>query len=166
MESVSRGFAADRRPLTVSEAAAQLRVDAAHIRLLLRTGRLDGLRFGSQWVVSEESVERYRQRPHPPGRTFSEKVAWSLLAAHEGSEVPWRLHREEQARVSRYAQQSLASLSHRLRGRARPQRLSVGPRMHERLSEHPLWRAGGLDLARGDRLSVIYVPARGIEALI
>ena len=166
MEYVTDGLGDGERCYTVSETAAVLGVDRAHVRLLLRSGRLSGSRFGSQWAVHAVSVAHYLGQPHAVGRPFSEKIAWSVLAIYEDREPPWPLHRQELARVVRYAQTPIRDVAPRLRGRARAERLSVGPRVRERLQEHPLWRVGGADESVGARVSVIYVPSSAFNALI
>lgn len=166
MISVTDWLAEGDSLLTVGEAALALGVDASHLRLLLRQGKVGGHRLGSQWVLSGAAIEQYRDRPRSIGRPFSEKIAWSLLLRREGREVPWPLHREEQARVARYVQQPLSSLAQRLRGRAHAERLSVGPHVLERLHEHPRWRLGGVSESAGSRLTVVYVPKAAFEALL
>lgn len=45
--------------LTTTEAADRLGCTRHHIALLMRSGRVDGQRFGRYWMVCPDSLARY-----------------------------------------------------------------------------------------------------------
>jgi hypothetical protein len=45
--------------LSLREAAARTGVSASHLRLLGRTGRVEGQRIGSYWITTEAAVRAY-----------------------------------------------------------------------------------------------------------
>jgi DNA (cytosine-5)-methyltransferase 1 len=46
--------------LTVNQTAATLGVSEQHVRFMLRSGALQGERFGRQWVISADAIASYR----------------------------------------------------------------------------------------------------------
>jgi excisionase family DNA binding protein len=150
--------------LTVNEASQTLGVHPTQIRLLIRRGDLAGERIGSQWVISRVELDRFATRPHLAGRPFSQRIAWSLLAVLEGAVTPWTLTREEEARVRRYTERPLRDICLRLKGRARTERLSVGPGGIERLGDGQRWIRGAGPLQDG--CVVVYTSAGGVESFL
>jgi excisionase family DNA binding protein len=59
---------ADSDWVTVAEAAARTKYSPTQLRRLLREGRLEGKRFGRDWVLSLASVEAYQRTDPRPGR--------------------------------------------------------------------------------------------------
>lgn len=50
--------------LTVPQAAAELRISAPRVRVLLKTGRIPGAeKFGRDWIIPEAGLESVRERP-------------------------------------------------------------------------------------------------------
>ena len=49
------------------EAQAIFGLSSAHIRRLLASGRINGIKFGRDWIVERRSLERYMQHPPKPG---------------------------------------------------------------------------------------------------
>ncbi len=45
--------------MTTEDAAKKLGFHVEHVRRMLRNGALEGLKVGSMWVVSKESVDRH-----------------------------------------------------------------------------------------------------------
>jgi len=45
--------------LSLREAAARVGLSASHLRLLVRTGKVEAKRIGSYWVVTEAAVLAY-----------------------------------------------------------------------------------------------------------
>lgn len=45
--------------LSLREAAARTGISASHLRLLVRTARVEGQRIGSYWVTTEAAVRAY-----------------------------------------------------------------------------------------------------------
>jgi excisionase family DNA binding protein len=150
--------------MTVAQASLALGIHPTQIRLLIRRGDLAGERLGSQWVIPRGELERFAKRTTLAGRLFSERIAWTVIASLEGVATAWTLSREEQARVRSYAARPLGSLSIRLGGRGRIERLSVGPGGLERLDR-------GLSWIRGARASnsapvVAYTTEGDLEAFL
>ena len=54
--------------MTVTEAAESLGVDVAHVRLLIRTGKLKADKHGSLWLLTGAEVARYQRERKPAGR--------------------------------------------------------------------------------------------------
>jgi excisionase family DNA binding protein len=150
--------------MTVTQASVALGVHPTQVRLLVRRGDLAGERIGSQWVIPRSELARFATRPNLAGRLFSQRIAWSVIAALENEATTWTLTREEHARVRRYATRSLRDLSVRLGGRARSERLSVGPGGLERLEGGPRWIRGAV--LRGDGRIVAYTTESDLEAFL
>jgi excisionase family DNA binding protein len=56
------------RPLSVAEVAAALQASDSHVRRLLISQRLYGIKVGSVWAVYEEDLETFRRLRRPRGR--------------------------------------------------------------------------------------------------
>jgi excisionase family DNA binding protein len=54
--------------MSVSEAAAELRVSEAYVRRLLLSGRLYGIKIGPVWAVFPNDLDAFRQVRRGPGR--------------------------------------------------------------------------------------------------
>jgi excisionase family DNA binding protein len=150
--------------VTVTQASVALGVHPTQIRLLVRRGDLAGERLGSQWVIPRSELARLAARTNFAGRRFSQRIAWSVIAALAGETTPWTLTREEQARVRSYAARPLRDLSVRLGGRARSERLSVGPGGLERLDGATRWMRGAV--LRNDGRNVAYTTESDLEAFL
>ena len=55
-------------PITVQQAAEILDVAAAHVRLMIRRGRIAAVPFSGVWLVDEASVKNYAKVYRQPGR--------------------------------------------------------------------------------------------------
>lgn len=55
-------------PLTVKDAALILDVAEAHVRLMIKKGRIEATPFNGVWMVSEASVKHYAKVYRQPGR--------------------------------------------------------------------------------------------------
>lgn len=150
--------------MTVAQASVALGVHPTQVRLLVRRGDLAGERLGSQWVIPRSELARFATRPNLAGRLFSQRIAWSVIASLEGEAAPWTLTREERARVRSYAERPLRDLSVRLGGRARSERLSVGPGGLERLDSGPTWIRGAV--LGSDGRNVAYTTESDLEAFL
>ena len=155
-----------REFVSTAEASQLLGIDSSQVRVLIRTQVLPAERIGRQWFIGRTHIASYLEDAHEVGRAFSQRIAWSLLASREGVVVPWTLHRQERSRLHSYDQRPLRMLAQRLSGRARTSRVSVGPRVFERLAEHPTWRMGGLAGNSVFDVGIIYVPSSGYEAAL
>lgn len=47
--------------LNTRQVADELGIDDSRVRQLLRAGRLSGTKYGRDWLVSRQEVERYKQ---------------------------------------------------------------------------------------------------------
>ncbi|HEY7181061.1 MAG TPA: helix-turn-helix domain-containing protein [Blastocatellia bacterium] len=54
--------------LTVTQAAERLGVADAHVRLLIKQGKLKADKHGSLWLLTVEEVDRYQKEKKPRGR--------------------------------------------------------------------------------------------------
>lgn len=63
----------DRVLLSTAEASALSGFGAEHIQRLLRTGRLEGIKPGHDWLVYEDSLQTYLAQPRKPGPKGSRK---------------------------------------------------------------------------------------------
>lgn len=68
--------------LSVPDAANQLNVSPQRVRAMLRGGVLRGEQLGGRWLVDAASLNAAGK---PPGRPFSERVAWGLINVVEGN---------------------------------------------------------------------------------
>jgi excisionase family DNA binding protein len=59
---------ADTSSITTADAAEIIGCDEAYVRQLLIAGKVDGQKFGRDWMVSRESAEQYRQFRPATGR--------------------------------------------------------------------------------------------------
>ena len=67
---------AEDKILTVNETAERLGVEPAHVRLLIRTGKLIGEKFGRDWMVRLSAVADFEKLPAPTtGRPRGAKAA-------------------------------------------------------------------------------------------
>lgn len=156
--------------LSVNEAAQALGLSVARLRALAAAGALPAEFVGGRWVFRSSALPAGERRPLR-GRPLSARIAWAVLAALDGRPPPFSLHREERARVERYRARPFEELAPRLRARAGLRRLSVGPKLRERLREHPSWvdagqlRGGGVG-GGGQMIDVVYTPDHALEALV
>lgn len=55
-----------KKPITVEEAAQTLGVVPDHVRLLIRRGRIQAVRFSTVWLVDPVSVKKYLMAGRTP----------------------------------------------------------------------------------------------------
>jgi excisionase family DNA binding protein len=48
--------------LSISEAAHLLKVSRQRVHVMLQSGKLDGVKVGSTWIIHRDSVEAYMAR--------------------------------------------------------------------------------------------------------
>lgn len=86
--------------MTVRDAAALLGVDPSRVRALLRSGALAGQRFGSQWMVRQDAVERRAELVGAGARSraLSARTAWAAADILDGGKAAW-LTTSERARL-------------------------------------------------------------------
>lgn len=56
------------RYLSTTEAAAALHVDPSRVRLLCKLGRIETIKVGNTYAISEHELERFAALRRPPGR--------------------------------------------------------------------------------------------------
>ena len=95
--------------LSVSEAAAQLRVSPVRVRAMLRDGLVDGQKIGDRWFVDQLSLEHRHGAKAPVGRPLEEVNAWAalFLASDALSQATPTLFREPEP---------VAAITHSLQG--------------------------------------------------
>ena len=54
--------------ISLQKAAKLTGLTPGHIRLLVRNGEIWGMKFGRNWVTTEEAVKEYQARANPRGR--------------------------------------------------------------------------------------------------
>jgi excisionase family DNA binding protein len=66
--------------ITTKEAAELTSYNATHVRWLIREGRIEGRKFGRDWMVQRQSLEEYAEEmkklgraKHDPWRTGARK---------------------------------------------------------------------------------------------
>ncbi len=57
----------NRECITTPEAAKRSGLSTNHLSRLLRTGGLEGVQLGREWLVYIDSLEKYMATPHKPG---------------------------------------------------------------------------------------------------
>ncbi|MCK5892639.1 helix-turn-helix domain-containing protein [Aeromicrobium sp.] len=81
--------------LSVAEFAGAVGVSVARARQLAASGRVRAVKVGSQWVIADSEVNRWRALPSRP---MSERVAWTAAAMADGQSVDW-LESSERSRL-------------------------------------------------------------------
>ncbi|MCY7365895.1 MAG: helix-turn-helix domain-containing protein [Frankiaceae bacterium] len=86
--------------MTVRDAAARLGVDPSRVRALVGSGALAGRRFGSQWMVRRDAVERRAELVGAGARSraMSARTAWAAADLLDGGKATW-LTTSERARL-------------------------------------------------------------------
>jgi excisionase family DNA binding protein len=60
--------------ISLQKAAKLTGLTPGHIRLLVRNGEIWGMKFGRNWVTTEEAVKDYQARANPRGRPKKSKA--------------------------------------------------------------------------------------------
>ncbi len=90
----------DVTEMTVRDAAELLGVDPSRVRALVGSGALAGRRFGSQWMVRQDAVERRAELVGAGARSraMSARTAWAAADLLDGGKAAW-LTTSERARL-------------------------------------------------------------------
>lgn len=159
--------------LSVAEAAAQLGVNEARVRALLKAGRLEGDKQAGRWLVDRRGVWRRQRAGGRRGRRLRPANAWGVLALASGLHAGW-LGPGERYRMRRLLERDeVEGLRPSLEARAEVRRYHAHPGVLRDLGEHPaLIRTGvsaaaahNLGLVAGDEIDA-YAPARVIDKLV
>jgi excisionase family DNA binding protein len=57
----------NRECITTPEASRRSGLSKNHLARLLRSGALEGVQLGREWLVYTDSLEKYMASPHKPG---------------------------------------------------------------------------------------------------
>lgn len=91
--------------LTQREAARRLGVSERRISALRASGRLDSFPVGDGTLITEDSVRRQARWQGTSGRPYSPDMAFGMLYALSGFDVPW-LGRQQRYRLRGYLMQA------------------------------------------------------------
>lgn len=159
--------------LSVSDAAADLRVNESRVRAMLQAGRLQGVKLGGRWLVDGRGVERRMRAGASRGRHLRPRNAWGLMSLASGEQAPW-LSAGERYRMRRLLDDNeLPALRSRLDERATAHRFRAHPGVLRRLGAHrrlvltgaSAASARGLELVAGQELDA-YVPNAEVDDLV
>ena len=62
-----QGQASPLGDLIPSKMAAEGKLSASHLRLLLRTGKIEGIKLGRDWYTTPKAVDDYLAQENKPG---------------------------------------------------------------------------------------------------
>jgi excisionase family DNA binding protein len=132
---------ASERQLSVRDAAEQLGVSPAAVRLRIGGGDLPAVKLGRDWRIDERDVQRLRRRRDRPGRPLSPSMAWAVLLLASGDqEAAGRLAvaPRYRARARQWLREHpLVECTDRLRERARREVFEVHPSELAQLRDRP-----------------------------
>ncbi len=57
----------NRVSLTTSDASERSGLSTTHLTRLLRSGKLEGVQLGREWLIYADSLEKYLATPRKPG---------------------------------------------------------------------------------------------------
>ena len=77
------------RYLTTTEVAATLHVDPSRVRLLCKLGRIETIKVGNTYAISEHELARFAAIPRRPGRPRRGEGDHSQLPA-DSATCSWR----------------------------------------------------------------------------
>jgi excisionase family DNA binding protein len=159
--------------ISVTEAAAELGLSTARVRLLAAEGDLPASKIGGRWLVERSGVDRRRRRSSAGGRPFAPRNAWAVLRLASGEAVP-DLDPVARSRLRRaLSLEDLGALAPRLERRAEPARYSTHPgEISHVINDRRLVAAGisaagaiGLDLVSGGEADG-YIRASALDDFI
>ncbi|HSK49425.1 MAG TPA: hypothetical protein VK889_02900 [Solirubrobacterales bacterium] len=114
-------------PISISDAAKNLDLSPARVRVMASRGQLAGAKLGDRWFVERAAVERRRREGSLHGRRFSPRNAWALLALASGEDVEG-IDSSVRSRLRRaLASQGLRRLAPRLALRAEARSFRAHP---------------------------------------
>jgi len=96
--------------MSVTETAKALGVNPQRIHQRIREGSLPAERVGNQWVIEMDDVRRIRSHS-APGRPYSPKSAWDLLAVAAGSHAASEISAPARSRARSRLRQLLDQIS-------------------------------------------------------
>ena len=77
------------RYLTTTEVAAKLHIDPSRVRLLCKRGRIETIKVGNTYAISEHELERFAAIPRHPGRPRRDAGA-NRQAQADSATCVWR----------------------------------------------------------------------------
>lgn len=158
---------AARQYLSVAEAAAELGVNEARVRALLKAGRLQGDKQAGRWLVDRRGVWRRQRAGGRRGRRLRPANAWGVLALASGHDAGWLAPAERYRMRQLLERDGVEGLRPSLEARARVHRFHAHPGVLRDLGEHPgLIRTGvsgsgdhRLGLVAGDEIDAYARPS-------
>ena len=164
--------------IPVSEAAARLGVHRTRVNKLIRSGAIEAIKLGSQYLVDIEGLDERLGAHLPTGRPLTQRNAWALLGlASRDPEMARRAAEDltppARSRLrGRLSSGSVRTLAPRLRTRARVARFRADPADLATISSEPQLVLTGVSAAPEYGLDIVsagqvdaYVPSSEIERL-
>jgi excisionase family DNA binding protein len=74
-------------PVSIQEAAKDLSLSPARVRVMAARGQLAATKIGNRWLVERAAIEKRRRDGAHEGRRFTSRNAWALLLLAAGEEV-------------------------------------------------------------------------------
>lgn len=74
-------------PISIFEAARDLKLSPARVRAMASGGQLSASKIADRWLVERAAVEQRKRRGAHVGRRFAPRNAWALLVLSSGEEV-------------------------------------------------------------------------------
>ena len=159
--------------MSISDAASDLSLSAARVRLLASSGDLSAEKIGGRWLVERSAVERRRRQGASGGRRFIPANAWAMLGLASGEEAVG-IDPGARSRFRRLlASDGLEVLAPRLEHRAKVIRYRAHPGEIAHLRKDPGIVASGVSAARDVGLDLTagrevdgYVSAAALDEIV
>lgn len=159
--------------ISVPEAAGELGLSPARVRLLATTGDLPAEKIGGRWLVDRRGVERRRRRGAVGGRRFAPRNAWGILGLASGEQLAG-FDPVVRSRLRRALMlEGLEALAPRLEHRAAVHRFSAHPGEIPHILGEPGFVAAGISAAGAVGLDLVsgreadgYIRASSLDAFV
>jgi len=167
--------------VSVTEAAAMLGVHPQRVHERIREGSLPAKKVGHQWAVERDDLRRIMNHTRP-GRPFSSKSAWDLLAVAASDQAASELSPSARSRArsrlrnllihasSAQLDDAAAQLAHALRNRAERTLFVASPRDLPDVRDDERVHLSGVSLPESHMSAVAvaegYVSSDDLDALI
>lgn len=123
--------------MSVTEAANLLGVTDRRVRAMITDGLLEAHRVGGRWLMTGSEVARTKSVRRRPGRPYSPRLAWGLLAIAGDRPALWLSASERQRLETVLASTTIEEIAPALRRRADPRRWYVHPGLLPDFVEDP-----------------------------
>lgn len=137
-----------RSMFSVEDAAHELDVSPRRIRKMIQDGRLDAERVGGRWVIDRSCLAAPEVRERRPGRPWSSRSAWAVLAlaSEEEADLPASVRWHARRRLE---ESSLVDLVPHLRARAEKHQYFGHPSVLDDLAEDDAMVPAGVSAVPG-----------------